>query len=320
MGKEDFIKNVNKHFGKKKGLITEDPKNLEVEKFPTGSYKLDEKLKGGYAKGTITALLGEQQAGKTTSCIEAARQHQIKYPNEHVLWLDLERAFDAEYFESIGVDLDYEKFTHAKPDTGEEAYQIMLDFIESFNGGGMVVVDSVDSLLPETEEQSDMGDANIGAAAKLNSQGIRKLVPRINKKNVTLFFINQIRANIGNSFKPFKSSGGYALEHYPRTRLHMFPKKGEEVISTGVTIKTEKANYGKPNEKFSTNIIYGKGFDREAELIELAAERGVVEKKSSWYYYEGTIIAQGIPQFKTVLQDNPEFKEELLNKIQDQQQ
>lgn len=321
MGKEnkpsrkDFLDNIEKSFGKKSKIKVEDPKNIERPKFPTGSLKLDIALKGGYPKGTMIESFGKSQSGKTTSAIEGVAQHQKKYPDEKVLWLDLEGIFDPEYNEAIGVDISSENFMLVEPNTGEEAYQLMVTFMDTFKGG-LIIVDSVAALLPEKEDAGDFGDANMGVAARLNSQGCRKLRPRMRKNNTTIIFLNQTRVNIGKMFgDPNESTGGSAIEFFSRTRLKFGAMKGEKDTDTGVSVLLDKANFGNPKMKIETNIVYGKGFDVLREILDISVSIGLIEQGGAWFSYEESKIGQGKDQVLKMFKDNPELVEELTKKI-----
>lgn len=311
---DKFKDNIEKMFGKESGIYVVDPTNIHIEKFPTGSLKLDIALKGGYPKGTIIEPYGWEQSGKTTSAIEAAKQHQKKYTDERVLWVDMERVFDHEYFTAIGVDITPEKFTLVKPDTGEQAYTIMLEFVKNCKGG-LIIVDSVPTLLPESTDEADMGDAQISVLARLNSQGIRKLIPHMHRNKTTIFMINQLRANIGGMGSNNITTGGNTIRFYARTRIQLGSGNSTVEDATKIYVKLDKANYGNPKYKFETDILYGKGFDFLGELVDLAEESKVIQKSGSWYKQGELQLGQGKEQVKQFLLDNEEFKNEVEGKV-----
>ena len=294
-----------KYFGKTSGVVIEKPEDLEIEKFPTGSFKLDAALKGGYPKGMIIEMFGPEASGKTSTAIHAAAEHQKKYQGEPILWVDLERVFDPEYNKSIGLDSSEEAgFILIRPYSGEDVYEAVKKFCQ-MNVGGLVVIDSVALLLPSKEDQGDVGDAQMGSQARLNSQGLRKIFPHAGKSGTTLIFINQTRDKIGGYGDPTTTTGGKALGFYARVRLSHTRAQGEDGVSMTMNIKTKKATYGMEGAKVSTTVVYGEGIDRKSEIIDIALEHGIIEKAGSWFSYEGKSIGQGKQGVKAYFAENP---------------
>jgi recombination protein RecA len=309
----EFLSVVDKTFGKKDSPFITKPREIFIEKFPTGSIRFDELLKGGYPKGTVIELFGENQSGKSSSAMEAARQFQEKYPTEPILWLDLEKVFDPAYFDGIGVNIETELFMlfDGKKMTGEKAYDLIHTFADKFKGG-LIVVDSVPLLLPEKEDESDMGMATMGNAGRLNSQGMRKLLPKMAINNTTVILLNQIRDNIGGYGDTKKSTGGNAIPFYARTRIKVAKEKGEDGVSQLCRWTIEKANYGMPKGTVAkTELVFGKGFNPLYDLVDMATEKGIIQKSGSWFKYGETTIGQGAYGVQQVLEDNPELREEI---------
>lgn len=289
---------------------------IRQDRFSTGNLKLDIELKGGYVKGTIIELYGYEKSGKSTSSAEAVREFQKKYPEEMVLWLDLEKAFDPTFFKKIGVDLNEDRFILSRPMSGEAAFDTVKTFCQSFEGG-LIVIDSVSLLLPEKEDEQEMGNAQMGSQAKMMSQGLRKTFPHISKSNTTVIFINQLREKIGVMFGDnTTTSGGKSLAFYARTRIKISRVKGEYVdTSFGCNMYLEKATYGNEGVRINTHLRHEGGFDRVSDLMVLAIEAGIIEKSGSWFSYSGTKLCQGIVSLKEILQDNEEMTEDITNKL-----
>lgn len=257
----------------------------------------------------------------TTACIEGAAQFQKAYPNSQILWIDLEDTFDAYYCRKIGLDTK-KNFQVFRPHTGEQAYELMKMFAQN-EKNGLLILDSVALLLPEAEDEGDMGKAVMGSQARLNSQGMRKLFPHSRVSSTTMFFINQTRDKLGVMFgNPTTTPGGNAIKFYARTRLEFSKAQGEKdadgnFISNKTSIKTEKANFGYPRQKVDIYIKFGEGFDREKEVIDVATELGIIEKSGSWYSYNGSKLGQGSDAVKALLTDNIELMEEIESKIKE---
>lgn len=303
-----FKDSIYKNFGKTSGIIVEDPANIVIEKFRTGSYLLTADLKGGWAKGTLIEIYGDNGSGKTTLCASAIAEHQKSYPDEPILWVDLEKVFDPVYFQTLGVNIDPEKFILVRPSVGEEAWEIMISFAKTFQKGA-IVLDSVALLLPVKEDEGQVGDAQMAAAARMNSQGLRKLFPYMGFGKTTMFAINQVRKNIGGYGDPTVTTGGGSWAFYARTRIQSSSSKGEVGEYANHKFKQVKSNYGNKDIVTETTINYGEGFDRMKELLALCVDEGIVTKSGSWYKYGEDQLGQGADSVTEILKDNPELVE-----------
>lgn len=307
---------VESMFGKKSGIIIEDPENIVLEKFSTGSLSFDRDMKSGYAKGTMIEVFGDSGTGKTTLAIHAVAEHQLKYPGEPILWIDLEKVFDPVYFRQIGIDISPDRFKLARPDTGEDAWELIINFAKIMKNG-MIVLDSASLLLPAKEEEGQVGDAQMGSAARMNSQGLRKLFPHMGFEKTTFFVINQIRSKIGGYGDPTVTTGGKAWEFYARTRIQTYAQKGEAGEYSNHKFKQVKSNYGHKDRVTETTIEYGVGVNRTKELLNLAVEYDIVKRGGSWFSYGETKLGQGADNVVDILDDNLELQSELIQKLKD---
>lgn len=310
----EYISFIEKIVGKSSNVIVRDPKNIKIERFPTGSYLLDQDLKGGWVKGTIIELSGDNQSGKTTTSIHAVAEHQKKYPNEHTLWVDLEKVFDPAYFQALGIDVDPSRFTLIRPSAGEDVWQTVIEFAKMFQSG-IVVIDSVALLLPKKEEEGLVGDAQMASAARMNSQGLRKLFPHMKLGGTTIFALNQIRTNIGGYGDPNVTTGGKGWEFYARTRIRTSTSKGEAGEYAIHKFKQVKSNYGKRDVVTETTITYGEGFDITKEILMASIQKDIVQKSGSWFAYGDTKLGQGMDNVVILLEDNPELFQEISEKV-----
>lgn len=310
---KEYRELISKMFGKNSDILINDTENISIEKFSTGSYLLDRDLKGGYPKGTLIELYGPNSSGKTTASIHAVAEHQKKYPDEPVLWVDLEKVFDPVYFTNIGIDITPEKFILIRPSAGEDAWESIIAFTKSFEIG-IIVLDSVALLLPKKEDEGMVGDAQMASAARMNSQGLRKLFPYMKPGGTTVIAINQIRKNIGGYGDPNVTTGGEAWAFYARTRLKTSVSKGEAGEYAVHKFTQIKANYGHRDRVTETTIVYGEGFNKMKELLEVAVEQGIVKKGGAWFTYEDMKL-QGMDNVVSLMKDNPEFVAEIESKI-----
>ena len=322
--KEGIKEDLRKEFQEKmKKLLGEDvfldvTTAGEIEKFSSGSPNLDRELKGGFPKGKIVEASGGEGTGKTTSAIEATAQFQKKYPDELVLWVDLEKVYDNDYTSALGVNTDPSMFKLVRPSNGEDAWTLMIEFAKNHQGG-LMVLDSVTLLLPIKEDEGDMGDAQMAAAARMNSQGFRKLMPHLSKNNTTFFAINQLRTNIGGYGASLVTTGGKGWGYYSRTRLVFSRRKPANAKEVGLLdetiIKLAKANYGNRDAEVKTRILYGEGFDAFGDIVDTAVDLDVITKAGSWFSYGDTKIGQGRQSVMDLLHDNLDLFEEIKEKI-----
>ena len=311
---KDFRELIKKTFGKNSGILIEDADNIKIEKFPSGSFLLDLDLKGGWAKGTLIEIFGENQSGKTTTAIHAVAEHQKKYPEEPILWVDLEKVYDSYYFKQIGIDISEDKFILLRPSSGEDTWESIISFVKTFDNG-VIVLDSVALLLPKKEDEGSVGDAQMALAARMNSQGLRKLFPYMKPGGTTVFAINQTRKNIGGYGDPNVTTGGEAWDFYARTRVKTSVSKGEAGEYSVHKFKQVKSNYGKKDVITETTISYGKGFDTKKEILLACIANDIIQKNGSWFSYGDTRLGQGLDNVSNLIGDNPELYDELVNKL-----
>ena len=276
-----------------------------VEATSTGSIGLDIALGiGGLPKGRIIEIYGPESSGKTTLTLHCVAEEQKK--GGVCAFVDAEHALDPQYAQKLGVNL--EELLISQPDTGEQALEITDTLVRS-GAVSMVVVDSVAALTPKSELEGDMGDAQVGAQARLMSQAMRKLTGSISKSNCMVIFINQIRMKIGVMFgSPETTTGGNALKFYSSVRLDIRRigalKDRDEVVGNATRVKVVKNKVAPPFKQVEFDIMYGEGISKMGELIDLGVKGGFVEKSGSWYSYGDERIGQGRENAKVFLSEN----------------
>ena len=289
---------------------------LEIEATSTGSLGLDIALGiGGLPKGRVIEIYGPESSGKTTLTLHVVAEEQKK--GGVCAFVDAEHALDPLYAKKLGVNLD--ELLISQPDTGEQALEIVDTLVRS-GAVSLVVVDSVAALTPKAELEGDMGDATVGAQARLMSQAMRKLTASISRSNCMVIFINQIRMKIGVMFgNPETTTGGNALKFYASVRLDIrrigAVKRGEEVIGSETRVKVVKNKLAPPFRQAEFEILYGEGTSREGELIEMGVLHNLVEKSGSWYSYGGERIGQGKDNTRAFLKENPSVAREIEEKL-----
>ena len=311
-----LLEDTEKRFGK--GAIM----NLEegakgIEFISSGSIALDVALGGGYPKGRIIEVYGENSTGKTTLAIHAMVEAQKQ--GGLVGFCDAEHSFDLFYAKNLGLDVSKNKFQFSQPSSGEEGLEIVDAMVKS-GIFAMVVVDSVAALTPKAEIEGEMGESKMGLHARLMSQALRKLAGSINKTHTVVVFINQTRDKIGVLWgNPTTTTGGNALKFYASQRIETSrsgqTKDGEDIVANGCRCKVIKNKVAPPFRVAKFDIIFGKGIDKNQEIIDLAVEMEIIKKAGSWYSYGDVKLGQGAESVKSILRDNPELYEELEDKI-----
>ncbi len=306
---------IEKQFGKGSIMHLEGDNKIDVETIPTGSVSLDLALGGGIPKGRIIEIYGPESSGKTTLTLHAVAE--VQRSGGTAAFIDAEHALDPAYAKRLGVDI--EKLLVSQPDSGEQSLEIVETLVRS-NAVDLVVVDSVAALVPQAEIEGDMGDSHMGLQARLMSQALRKLTSIISRSKCTVVFINQLRMKIGVMFgNPETTTGGNALKFYASVRMDIRRtsqiKVGEDVIGNRVRVKVVKNKIAPPFRQAEFDIMYNQGISTEGDILDLATERGIVEKAGAWFSYGGENVAQGREAAKQYLKDNPKVLKEIDKKV-----
>ena len=315
---DQVLSDIEKQFGKGSIMKLGENSHLNVDAISSGCLALDIALGvGGYPKGRIIEIYGPESSGKTTFALQAIAEHQKL--GGRAAFIDAEHALDPVYAKKLGVNID--ELLLSQPDTGEQALEICDALVKS-NAISIIVIDSVAALVPQAEIDGEMGDSHVGLQARLMSQALRKLNGTISKTNTTVIFINQLREKVGVMFgNPETTTGGRALKFYSSIRLEIRKKEqlklGDGVVGNRTTIKVVKNKVAPPFRSCEADIMYGEGVSREGEVIDLAAEAGIIDKTGAWYSYQGEKLGQGKENVTLLLKDNPELTQELETKVRD---
>src|SRR6201997_3601477 len=304
---------IEKQFGKGSILrLGSKDAIVPVAVISTGSISLDSALGvGGFPRGRINEIFGPESSGKTTIALQVVAEAQRK--GGMAAFIDVEHALDPIYARKLGVDID--NLLVSQPDYGEQALEITGALIGSAQID-VLVVDSVAALVPKAELDGEMGDSHMGLQARLMSQALRKLTGVVSKSRTCLIFINQIREKIGVMFgNPETTTGGRALKFYSSVRVDIRRiaaiKEGDAVVGNRTKIKVVKNKTAAPFREAEFDIMYGEGISREGDLVDLAANRNIVEKSGAWYSYKGERIGQGRENVKQFLKENKDVMAKL---------
>lgn len=308
---------IEKQYGKGAIMRLGQNSTLNVEAISTGSVSLDFATGiGGLPRGRIIEIYGPESSGKTTLALHCIAEAQ-KMGGE-AAFIDAEHALDPVYASNLGVDVD--SLLVSQPDNGEDALSITEQLARS-GALDIIVVDSVAALVPKAEIEGDMGDSHMGLHARLMSQALRKITGVVSKGNTIVVFINQLREKVGVVYgNPEVTTGGRALKFYASMRIDV--RKIEQLKGTGgqfigsrTRAKIVKNKVAPPFKEAEFDIMYGEGISKTGEIIDLAAQLGVINKSGAWFSYGEERLGQGRDNVKTLLKNNPELLAEITEKV-----
>ncbi|MFC1995993.1 recombinase RecA [Chloroflexota bacterium] len=303
---------LTKRFGEGTVMRLGDANHLRVDAIPTGSLSLDIALGvGGIPRGRVTEIYGPESSGKTTICQHIVAEAQRM--GGTAAFVDMEHALDPAYAEQCGVDV--ENLLISQPDTGEQALEIAETLVRS-GAVDVLVIDSVAALVPRAEIEGDMGDPQMGLMARLMSQALRKLSGAIKQTNTAVIFTNQLRQKIGVMFgNPETTTGGQALKFYASMRLDVRRiqsiKVGSDVVGNRTRVRVVKNKVAAPFKTAEFDIMYAEGISKVGDIIDLATELDLIQKRGSFYSYNDLRLAQGRENAKDFLRENPDLVEEI---------
>jgi recombination protein RecA len=309
---EAALGQIERQFGKGTVMRMGEDDREAIPSISTGSLGLDIALGiGGLPKGRVVEIYGPESSGKTTLTLQVIAEAQKA--GGTCAFVDAEHALDPVYAEKLGVKVD--DLLVSQPDTGEQALEV-TDMLVRSGACDVLVVDSVAALTPRAEIEGEMGDHHVGLQARLMSQALRKLTSNIKTANCLVIFINQIRMKIGVMFgNPETTTGGNALKFYSSVRLDIrrvgAVKEGDEVVGNETRVKVVKNKVSPPFKQTEFQIMYGKGINRNGELVDLGVKHGLVDKSGAWYAYKGNKIGQGKANVGIYLTENPEVAAEI---------
>ena len=306
------VGDIIKRYGDGSIMRLGDAHHMDTEAIPTGSLSLDIALGvGGVPRGRITEIYGPESSGKTTLCQHIIAESQRM--GGTAAFIDMEHALDPVYAARVGVDVD--NLLVSQPDIGEQALEITETLVRS-GAVDVVVIDSVAALVPRSELEGDMGDPTMGVHARLMSQALRKLSGAINQTKTTVIFTNQLRQKIGVMFgNPETTTGGQALKFYSSVRLDVRRiqsiKVGAEIIGNRTRVRVVKNKVAAPFRTAEFDIMYNEGISKVGDLLDLATQFEIVDKRGAFYSYGDVRLGQGRENSKEFLRQNPDLALEI---------
>ena len=313
---ETAIAQIEKAYGAGAVMKLGQNSTLNVEAISTGSLTLDLALGiGGVPRGRVVEIYGPESSGKTTVALHVVAQAQKK--GGYAAFIDVEHALDPVYAAQLGVDID--NLLVSQPDSGEQALEIAEALVRS-GAIDVIVLDSVAAMVTKAEIDGEMGEAHVGQLARLMSQAMRKLTSVISKSNCVAIFINQVREKIGVMYgNPETTPGGRALKFYSSVRIEVRRgeaiKNGSEIVGNRTRCKVVKNKVAPPFKECEFDVMYGKGISKVGEILDMAADLGIVQKGGAWFSYNDMKLGQGRDNAKEYLLRNPDIMDEIEAKV-----
>lgn len=306
------LESLSKRYGT--DVVQRMDSSKTFETISTGRNKLDEICGGGFAKGKVIEIYGEEATGKTGLALDAVKV--VQGNGGLVAYIDTEHALNKEYCEQIGVNI--EDLLLSQPEYGEQAFMAIRTLIDT-GEIDLVVVDSVASMIPQAELNGETGESKMGLHARMMSQGLKQIIGIANNTKCTVIFINQLRDTLAMYGASKKPTGGNSLKFYAAQRFHVKNKgrvkEGEDIIGFNQSVEIVKNKIAPPFKSIEQQILYGRGIDGLSDEIDAFVSKKILNKKGAWFEYEGTNIAQGIKKLRVVLEDNPDLLDELRSKL-----
>jgi len=310
---------IEKTYGKEALMRLGEKSTEKIEVIQTGSVALDLAIGvGGIPRGRVVEIYGPESSGKSTLCLSIVAEAQRA--GGIAAYIDAEHSMDPVYAKKLGVDID--NLLISQPDSGEQALEITEQLVRS-GAVSIIIIDSTAALVPKAEIEGEMGQSVMGVQARLMSQALRKLTALLNKSKTTIVFINQLRQKIGVLYgNPETTPGGLALKFYASVRLDIRRieaiKEGEAVIGNHVRVKVVKNKVSPPFRQAEFDIMFGTGIAREAGLVDMGGQSGILEKSGAWYLYKGEKLGQGRENAVDFLRANPKIANALELAIREQ--
>lgn len=307
---QEALEAIEKKFGTGSIMRMGDDRVRTVEVISSGIPALDDALGiGGFPRGRIVEIYGPESSGKSTVALHLVSEAQSK--GLTCAYIDVEYGLDPKYMRALGVDVD--NLLLSQPDTAEEALEISNTLAKT-GEVAVIVIDSVNSLVPRSQFEGEIGDANIGRRAKLMSDGLSLIVSSAARTGTILFFINQLREKMNVMYgSPETTTGGRALRFYASVRLDIRKrdaiKDGNEIIGHETEIKVVKNKMAAAYKSARFDLILGQGVPEANSLFDVAVNLGIINKAGAWFSYAGEQLGQGRPKSLEFLREHQDTYE-----------
>lgn len=347
--------------------------SIPTSKIPFSSPLLNYSTYGGIPRNRITEFCGVPGGGKSTTAIDICKNAYELFKREYdedkqklqvlvnkgdksakikleeledrgpkrVLYVDLEHSFDAAWSKTLNIDPDKIEIMQPPDVFAEDILQTVQELIES-DELGLVVIDSLPSLVTQSEIDKKYGERTVASLSGLLTVFFRKITPILTRYETTLLFINQIRQNFENPYV-IKTPGGEAPKYYASLRMLFQLGKPVDFLGNELPMSTENPDgyiinakilkqKSAPNDRKQGSyfLMCKSGIRVDMDYAQLAMKRyGLIRKAGAWFSFvepdtgeilevnEKTVKVNGMIKVYEFLQNNTEYFNRLKKYIED---
>ena len=289
----EWMKKVNKQYGSEIVQIGVEEKDLDL--IPFSSPRLNYLSYGGVPRGRITEFYGEESSGKSTLCLDLMANFQKKWPDEYILYIDIEGTYDAKWASNMGVKSDSVVILNCLGQYAEEVFDQVKEAMET-GAFGLMILDSIGAMYSKQASEKSFEDKTYGGIALSLTQFVNQSVPIIKRNNIAFIGINQIRENIGNMYNPISTPGGKAWkfacsQRYMCRKGKFLDDKGNEISSSSenpqghlIEVKLIKSKTCPSDRRIGKcSLFYRTGIRQDIDLLDLAIKFDIIHKGGAWF-------------------------------------
>ena len=333
---EEAMREVNKKF--KAPVCQVGLKFDDVRRIPFSSPRLNYMTYGGIPVGRIIEFAGEEGGGKTTTALDLVAHAQKMFPDQQVLYVDVERTLDAEWAQKLGVDIDNLILFSPDEQTAEEIMEAIITIV-STGSISLCVLDSLAAMVSAQAYSKTIEDRTYGGISMALTLFSKEMIPVCARTGCTLIGINQVREDMNSTYGGTTTTGGRAWRHNCSVRMtfqksdylddkgNSIPRASENPVGHLVKVALVKSKVCKLDRKVGFYTLkYLTGIDYVSDIIDLAIKAGIVNAAGAWYSIldeegnvaqnEGTALKfQGRAKLHQFLSENTDWTEEINEQI-----
>ena len=287
------MKKVNKQYGSEIVQLGMEEKELDL--IPFSSLRLNYMSYGGVPRGRIIEFYGEESSGKSTMCLDLMANFQKLWPDEYILYIDVEGTYDAKWASHMGVDSTKVIILNFIGQYAEEIFDQVKEAMET-GAFGLMILDSIGAMFSKQASEKSFEDKTYGGIAMPLTQFVNQCTPIIKRNNICFIGINQVRENIGNMYNPITTPGGRAWkfacsQRYMTRKGKFLDEKGNEISSSSenpqghlIEVKLIKSKTCPSDRRVSKcSLFYRSGIRTDMDLLDLALKFNVIHKGGAWF-------------------------------------
>jgi len=351
--------------------LMESVNKASGRKIPFSSPSLNWVTYGGIPRNAITEFYGVPGGGKSTTAIdickgaldlfnseyeaevqeleEKVNEGKKEYKTElsdlrdrgpkKILYIDLEHSFSRKWAATLGITNKAIEIMQPPDIPAEQILQSVQELIES-GEVGLIVLDSIPSLVTASELDKKFGERTVASLAGLMTIFCRKITPLLTRYDCTMIYINQLRVSMDNPYAD-QTPGGEAIKFYASLRLSFklgnpvdflggeLPMKAENPAGYLINVKVVKQKSAPFDRKLGTYYLMAQsGLRVDYEYANLAIKQyELIRKGGAWFTFcdpdtkeplevDGSIVkVNGLAKVYDYLQNHPEYYDKLCTYI-----